>query len=61
MVKKFRGQNFQKLKRDHQRRGQLFTDPHFPPDASSLFHSGRNDLEIVWKRPGVSIYYMLLL
>ena len=54
MVRKFRNQNYQKLKRDCQRRGQPFTDPEFPPQADSLFYSGRNDLDIVWKRPGVS-------
>ena len=53
MVRKLYNQNYQKLKRDLQGRGELFTDPMFPPDASSLFYSGRNDLDIVWKRPGV--------
>ncbi|XP_011408714.2 PREDICTED: calpain-5-like [Amphimedon queenslandica] len=52
MVRKFLNQNYSKLKRDHQRRGEQFTDPQFPPNAQSLFHSGKNDLEITWKRPG---------
>lgn len=71
MVRKYLNQNYSKLKRDLQRlqrdenggeqqRQQLFTDPTFPPEASSLFFSGRNDHDIVWKRPRVSnnYYYM---
>lgn len=54
MVVKYRNQNYSKLKRDHQRSGQLFTDPEFPPTNESLFISGKSDEEIVWKRPGVS-------
>lgn len=53
MVRKYLDQNYRKLKRDHQRRGELFTDPRFPPDASSVFLSGQNDHDIVWKRPRV--------
>lgn len=54
MVVKYRNQKYSKLKRDHQRRGELFTDPEFPPTNASLFVSGKSDEEIVWKRPGVS-------
>ena len=59
MVRRFHNQNYRKLKRDLQRRGELFTDPRFPPDASSLFFSGRNDHDIVWKRPRVMNKYIL--
>ena len=54
MVVKYLNQNYSKLKRDHQHRGELFTDPEFPPTNASLFVSGKSDEEIVWKRPGVS-------
>lgn len=54
MVVKYCNQNYSKLKRDHQRRGELFTDPEFAPTNASLFISGKSNEEIVWKRPGVS-------
>ena len=54
MVVKYLNQNYSKLKREHQHRGELFTDPEFPPTNASLFISGKNDKEIEWKRPGVS-------
>ena len=53
MVRHFRNQKYAKLKRDHQQRGELFTDPEFPPDSKSLFLSGKNEHDIVWKRPRV--------
>jgi calpain-5 len=59
MVVKYLNQNYSKLKRDHQRRGELFTDPEFPPTNASLFISGKSEEEIVWKRPGVSSYKRL--
>ena len=55
MVRKYLNQDYRKLKRDHQQRGELFTDPRFPPEASSVFLSGQNDQDIVWKRPRVRI------
>ncbi len=33
---------------------QLFEDPEFPADNSSLFYSKRAPFSIEWKRPGVS-------
>ena len=53
MVHKYLNQDYRRLKRDHQRRRELFTDPTFPPSAASLFFSGKNDEDIVWKRPRV--------
>ena len=60
MVRHHLSQNYSKLKRDLQRQStpeqrELFRDPHFPPTAESLFFSGKNDPDIVWKRPGVSV------
>lgn len=52
MVVHYRNQKYSQLKRDFQRRGELFTDPQFPPSNESLFLSGKSEQEIVWKRPG---------
>ena len=57
MVRKYLNQNYRKLKRDLQSRRELFNDPTFPASASSLFFSGKNDHDIVWKRPSVSIMH----
>lgn len=58
MVKKeyFRGQNYHAIKKGLLKSGQLFTDPEFLPDMTSLFFSTKKDLPtaIEWKRPGVS-------
>lgn len=54
MVVHYRNQKYSQLKRDYQRRGELFTDPQFPPSNESLFLSGKSEKEIVWKRPHVS-------
>ena len=55
MVRKYRNQDYRQLKREAQRAGELFTDPEFPPNAASLFLSGKNERDIVWKRPKVSL------
>ena len=56
MVVHYCNQKYSKLKRDHERSQQLFTDPEFPPTNASLFISGKSDQgEIVWKRPSVSV------
>ena len=52
-MRHYRNQNYSKLKRDHQQRGELFTDPEFPPSSQSLFRSGTDKYDIVWKRPRV--------
>ena len=54
MVKHFNNQNYNKLRRQHQQSRTLFTDPTFPANAQSLWHSGKNEKEVVWKRPSVS-------
>ncbi|KAL5506663.1 hypothetical protein EMCRGX_G008375 [Ephydatia muelleri] len=51
MVRKFRNQSYAALKRRCMSRRELFTDPEFPPTAQSLFFSGRDDNDVVWKRP----------
>ena len=59
MVKHYNNQNYTRLRRQHQRSHTLFTDPTFPPTARSLWVSGKNEKEVVWKRPSVrhSLYY----
>ena len=54
-MRRYHNQNYSKLKRDHQQRGELFTDPEFPPSSRSLFRSGTDKYDIVWKRPRVRI------
>jgi len=55
MVKKYNNQDYSKLRRQHQGSSTLFTDPTFPANARSLWKSGKNEKEIVWKRPSVSV------
>ena len=54
MVKHYNNQNYSSLRRQHQQSRTLFTDPTFPATAKSLWLSGKNEKEIVWKRPSVS-------
>jgi len=54
MVVHYLNQKYAQLRRQHQRSGEAFTDPEFPPSNSSLFLSGHSEQEIVWKRPAVS-------
>ena len=53
MAVPFGGQDFDSLRRVQLSMGELFTDPTFPPNDSSLFLSERTIAdEIEWKRPG---------
>ena len=52
-IDNYKGQKYDKLRKDLLKSGQLFTDPEFPPAQKSLFYT-RTDEEIVWKRPTVS-------
>uniref|UniRef100_A0A915DMK4 Calpain catalytic domain-containing protein n=1 Tax=Ditylenchus dipsaci TaxID=166011 RepID=A0A915DMK4_9BILA len=45
-------QNYRRLKRECQRKKQLFVDMAFPPTNSSLFLDVNRSSDIVWKRPG---------
>jgi len=54
MVKHYNNQNYSKLRRQHQTSRTLFTDPTFPANSRSLWLSGKDEKNIVWKRPSVS-------
>ena len=59
----YRKQDYEKLRSRLQRAGELFTDPEFPSDASSLFLSGEYHHKVEWKRPKVILYngYVIIL
>ncbi|KAL5005458.1 hypothetical protein ScPMuIL_018914 [Solemya velum] len=50
-VKKYKNQDYSKLKKESQSRGHLFIDPEFPPDDKSLFYTPGKVGQVVWKRP----------
>ncbi|KAG0718857.1 Calpain-5 [Chionoecetes opilio] len=50
-TKKFRGQNYSRLKKECLNRGEKFSDPKFPPHDSTLFFSKQPPGVITWKRP----------
>ena len=52
-VRPYKKQNYDKLKKEAIQSGELFFDPAFPPNSSSLFYSKTASDSIVWKRPGV--------
>ena len=49
----FKGQKYTSIKKECLKKGELFMDSEFPPNAKSLFYS-QIDNEIEWKRPKVS-------
>lgn len=53
--KQFKNQNYDSLKSQAKSSGKLFTDPEFPPEAKSIYQS-KEVPNIVWKRPGVSVF-----
>jgi len=54
----YKGQKYEKLKKELLKSGQLFTDPEFLPNQKSLFYS-RTETEVIWKRPTVRSYACL--
>lgn len=50
-TKKFRGQNYSRLKKECLNRGEKFSDPKFPPHDSTLYFSKQPPGVITWKRP----------
>ena len=48
---KLYGQDFYALRQEALDRGQLFTDPEFPPDDQSLYFSESVPYSLEWKRP----------
>ncbi len=44
------GQDFEKLRQECLDRGELFTDPEFPPDDQSLYFSDKIPYAFEWKR-----------
>lgn len=59
-VKPYENQRYASLKKECQRRKQLFEDPLFPANDDSLFYKSRIQ-GIQWKRPKVSASTSLLL
>ena len=53
-VKKYLNQDYQQIKLECLRNGQLFEDSTFPPTDATLFFSQKPPRRFVWKRPGVS-------
>ena len=52
MPKNFRGQDYNSIKKECLKKGQLFEDPEFPANNKSLFYS-KVDPGIDWMRPKV--------
>ncbi|CAG5114859.1 unnamed protein product [Candidula unifasciata] len=50
-VKKFKNQDYNKLKKECQAKGTLFIDTEFPPDERSLSSTPGKYGGVVWKRP----------
>lgn len=50
-MKKYKNQDYPKLKRECKSKGNLFIDLEFPPDDRSLFYSRGKLADVVWKRP----------
>lgn len=48
----FRNQRYKDLKKQLIKEGKLFTDPEFPPAASSIYFDPNRAAGIEWKRPG---------
>ncbi|KAG8184912.1 hypothetical protein JTE90_017767 [Oedothorax gibbosus] len=42
---------FEKIKRSHVKRGELFEDPDFPATQTSVFYHQKPPFQFVWKRP----------
>ena len=52
-MKAYKGQDYNKLKKEAKAKGNLYIDLEFPPDDRSLFHSAGKLAGVVWKRPKV--------
>ncbi|XP_061192962.1 calpain-5-like [Saccostrea echinata] len=50
-VQTYKGQNYEKLKKEAKDKGALFIDLEFPPDDRSLFYSQAKLANVIWKRP----------
>lgn len=60
-VKKFKNQDYHKLKKECQAKGTLFIDTEFPPDERSLSSTPGKYGGVVWKRPKVSTVHEQML
>ncbi|XP_067939062.1 calpain-5-like [Watersipora subatra] len=49
-IERYKGQDYEKLRKTLLKSGKLFQDPEFSAIQKSLFHSQTDD-EIIWKRP----------
>jgi hypothetical protein len=52
--RKFRGQDYNKCKKNAKAKGTLFVDREFPSDDSSIGSEPGKHGNIVWKRPKVN-------
>ncbi|XP_052104854.1 calpain-5-like [Mytilus californianus] len=50
-TRKHKGQDYNNLKNDCKKKGNLFIDTEFPPDDRSVFHTQGKLAGVVWKRP----------
>ncbi|XP_071086234.1 calpain-5-like [Haliotis cracherodii] len=50
-VKKYKGQDYNALKKECKEKGTLFIDPEFPPDDRSLFYTKGKLAGVAWMRP----------
>ncbi|XP_048745136.2 calpain-5-like isoform X2 [Ostrea edulis] len=50
-IQSYKGQQYDKLKKEAKQKGNLFIDLEFPPDDRSLFYSQGKLADVVWKRP----------
>jgi len=58
----YSGQKYSDLKDECKSSGQLFKDPLFPANYSSLFRGGAQKIaNVVWKRPGVGSFFIIFL
>lgn len=53
-VKKYKNQDYNKLKKECKAKDTLFIDTEFPPDERSLSSTPGKFGNVVWKRPKVS-------
>ena len=61
-MERFKGQNYEKLRKHHQEMGVPWTDPTFPASDTSIGHSkgGKIPRNVRWKRPSVSLRQFFL-
>ena len=61
-MERFKGQNYDKLRKHHSDMGVPWTDPTFPASDTSIGHSKSSKIprNVKWLRPSVSHYFLQL-